>query len=72
MRIGNRVDNLHQAVNQLGRDVGRIVQTSFLYTTRPQYVCDQAPFLNAVVEIETKFSPQELLLVIRKFSLLLN
>ena len=33
--------------------LGHVVETSFLYTTSPQYVTNQPSFLNAVVAFET-------------------
>ncbi|OQR94222.1 folic acid synthesis protein fol1 [Thraustotheca clavata] len=60
--LGDRASHLHSAVDELNRRAGKVCQTSSLYTTKPQYVTDQPQFLNAVLELETKLSPNELLL----------
>ncbi|RHY69856.1 hypothetical protein DYB34_006750 [Aphanomyces astaci] len=61
---GNRASNLHRAVQELNAHAGRVVRTSLLYTTSPQYVTDQPQFLNAVLELSTSLSAVDLLLVL--------
>ncbi|ETV64596.1 dihydropteroate synthase, variant 2 [Aphanomyces astaci] len=60
--LGNRASNLHRAVQELNAHAGRVVRTSLLYTTSPQYVTDQPQFLNAVLELSTSLSAVDLLL----------
>ncbi|ETV95871.1 dihydropteroate synthase [Aphanomyces invadans] len=59
--LGNRPGNLHRAVQELNQHAGRVVRTSLLYTTSPQYVTDQPQFLNAVLELSTTLSATDLL-----------
>ncbi|CAK4111229.1 unnamed protein product [Aphanomyces euteiches] len=60
--LGDRAANLHRAIVELNEHCGRVVKTSRLYTTAPQYVVDQPEFLNAAVELSTTLSPTDLLL----------
>ncbi len=59
--VGDRVFAFSQAINILKNDVGVIHSTSHLYETPPMYYTDQPSFLNAMILIETKLSPFELL-----------
>ena len=67
--LGNRYDNIRNALRQLARvgedddegDFVRVVKTSFLYETAPMYVTDQPKFLNGAVEVETNLEPRTLL-----------
>ncbi|KAG9406922.1 hypothetical protein AC1031_003246 [Aphanomyces cochlioides] len=60
--LGDRAANLHRAIVELNEHCGRVVKTSRLYTTAPQYVVDQPEFLNAAVELSTTLSPTDLML----------
>lgn len=59
---GDRVGYVQQATSLLGaiRDT-KIIQTSSLYETQPWLEKETTWFVNAVVEIKTSLSPQELL-----------
>jgi 2-amino-4-hydroxy-6-hydroxymethyldihydropteridine diphosphokinase len=57
--LGDREKNLRAALERLA-ELGR-VRTSSLRETDPVGVTDQPRFLNAVAELETDLSPQELL-----------
>jgi 2-amino-4-hydroxy-6-hydroxymethyldihydropteridine diphosphokinase len=59
--IGDREAHLRAAVNCLESDEIRVLRRSSLYETAPQELLDQPWFLNAVVEIETRFFPLQLL-----------
>lgn len=51
--LGDRARHLGEAVAQLRALEGvRLLRTSSLYTTAPQYVAEQPSFLNAVAELE--------------------
>ncbi|CAK4516813.1 unnamed protein product [Aphanomyces euteiches] len=65
--LGDRAANLHRAIVELNEHCGRVVKTSRLYTTAPQYVVDQPEFLNAAVELSTTLSPTDLLLRFKDF-----
>lgn len=58
--LGDRAGNLSRAVAALAR-IGRIVRCSSTYRTEPWGRLDQPEFLNAVVLLETKLSPYDLL-----------
>ncbi|MCP4443356.1 MAG: 2-amino-4-hydroxy-6-hydroxymethyldihydropteridine diphosphokinase [Aureispira sp.] len=60
--LGNRYQNLDQARLALANSVGSLVAESAVYETAAWGVEDQTPFLNQVLQIETDFNPQELLL----------
>jgi 2-amino-4-hydroxy-6-hydroxymethyldihydropteridine diphosphokinase len=66
--VGDRVRNLHSALALVNRGEVRIVDSSFLYESKPMYFEEQSPFLNAVIKvniyitkIETYLSPLNLL-----------
>jgi 2-amino-4-hydroxy-6-hydroxymethyldihydropteridine diphosphokinase len=58
--VGNRAANLEAAITRLG-DVGNVLSVSSFYETEPVEFTAQPWFLNAVVEIETRKSPERLL-----------
>jgi 2-amino-4-hydroxy-6-hydroxymethyldihydropteridine diphosphokinase len=63
--VGNREENLHEAVRRL-RESGILVQQhSSLYETEPVDYLDQDWFLNSAVLAETDLSPQKLLATLR-------
>jgi 2-amino-4-hydroxy-6-hydroxymethyldihydropteridine diphosphokinase len=59
--IGERQENLEQALKLLEASGIRIVHRSSIYETEPQDVANQPWFLNMVVECETRFFPVQLL-----------
>jgi 2-amino-4-hydroxy-6-hydroxymethyldihydropteridine diphosphokinase len=58
--LGDRAANLNAAIAQLGA-AGRVRAKSALYETQPVDVPDQPWFLNCVIQLETDFTPTELL-----------
>lgn len=59
---GDRVGYVQQATSLLGAIEGiKIIRTSSLYETQPWLEQDTTWFVNAVIEIKTSLSPQELL-----------
>ncbi len=58
--LGERLDNLHTAMNALPPAVC-VLRKSTIYETPPWGYTDQPPFLNMVVEAETSLSPRALL-----------
>jgi 2-amino-4-hydroxy-6-hydroxymethyldihydropteridine diphosphokinase len=57
---GNRAQTLCAAAERLGR-LGQVVARSSLYETDPVGFREQAAFLNAVVGLESKYEPLQLL-----------
>ena len=64
---GDRIGYVQQAASLLGSDDGiTIVRTSAFYETEPWNMSTKTWFVNAVVEIKTKYSPKELLEVCQR------
>lgn len=64
---GDRIGYVQQAAGLLGGDEGiTIVRTSAFYETEPWQMSTKTWFVNAVVEIKTKYSPEELLEVCQR------
>ncbi|KAL8748422.1 MAG: hypothetical protein Q9199_008203, partial [Rusavskia elegans] len=59
--IGNRVGMIEQACTEMARRGLTVRNTSSLYETEAMYKTDQQPFVNGACEIETTFTPMELL-----------
>ena len=63
--LGDREGNLKFAIEQLGKDdFINVKQVSAFINTEPYGPVEQPDFLNGVVEIETIYSPEELLHVV--------
>ena len=59
---GDRIGYVQQAASLLGADEGiTIVRSSSFYETEPWGMDTKTWFVNAVVEVKTKYTPQELL-----------
>lgn len=64
---GDRIGYVQQAASLLGADECiTIVRTSAFYETEPWNMNTQTWFVNAVVEIKTKYTPNELLNICQK------
>ena len=64
---GDRIGYVQQAASLLGLDENiSIVRTSAFYETEPWNMNTQTWFVNALVEIKTKYTPQELLEVCQR------
>lgn len=64
---GDRIGYVQQAASLLGLDEKiSIVRTSAFYETEPWNMNTQTWFVNALVEIKTKYTPQELLEVCQR------
>ena len=60
--LGDRLSNLQQAVELLAAQAGlRVVRSSRVYESDPVGGPSQPEYLNAVIEVDTDRSPQELL-----------
>ncbi len=65
--IGNRLENLTQAINYLIQyQQIEIVKISSVYESEPMYYANQNSFYNAVLEITTSFDPLLLLKELKK------
>jgi 2-amino-4-hydroxy-6-hydroxymethyldihydropteridine diphosphokinase len=62
---GARLDHLRRAVAEVDR-IGCVVAVSALYETEPVGGPAQAPYLNAVVVLETKKQPKDLLAALHR------
>src|SRR5581483_4145004 len=62
--LGNRLENLHNAVKHLA-PFAQISRASSIYETEPWGITEQPRFLNMVVESETTLAPDELLGVVK-------
>ncbi len=63
--LGDREAACRKAIELLGR-AGRVVKVSSLYCTEPAGYEDQGEFINAVAELETELSPEDLLAACRE------
>lgn len=63
--LGYKRKNIQMAIKKLNRDGIRVGKCSKIYQTAPYGVRVQPSFLNAVVELETEFTPRELLRVLK-------
>ncbi len=61
--LGDKRYNIYQAVLLIGMRVGRIVSSSGSCETAPDGFASENSFLNAVVAVESRLSPLELLAV---------
>jgi len=60
--LGDREKNLDLALEKISADpVGRLIRVSSFYRSEPWGMKDQPWFLNAVCQIETRLSPEQLL-----------
>jgi 2-amino-4-hydroxy-6-hydroxymethyldihydropteridine diphosphokinase len=62
--MGNRLQNLHQAVSLLSAACGPVVQQSAMYETAAWGKTDQAAFLNQALLLTTSLSARELIATI--------
>lgn len=59
--LGNKEENIHQALTLLEEQGVEIVQLSTLIATEPYGVLDQPGFCNGVCQVSTELAPLELL-----------
>jgi 2-amino-4-hydroxy-6-hydroxymethyldihydropteridine diphosphokinase len=64
--LGDRVDFLRQARDQIAAPDLRMLRASSIYETAPRDVQDQPWFLNQVIECETDLFPRQLLTRLKK------
>ena len=60
--LGDRIKNLRIAVDSISKENNnRVIKESGIYESEPMYLRGQPNFLNMALEIETGYSPSELL-----------
>ena len=70
--LGNKHDNLQSAINKLEEKNICVMKKSSFLETLPYGITDQPIFLNAVIQIETKLAPEELLKLLLDTELLMG
>ena len=63
--IGNAAANIHTAIDELSK-ISKVCACSSLYLTKPWGYLDQPDFINAVVAIEVKGNPHQLLVSLKE------
>lgn len=64
--LGNRLANLHEAVERMEQAEIHVNRLSSIYETEPLDLLDQPWFLNQAAEVETDLAPFDLLKVTQK------
>jgi len=59
--LGERELTIHEAINRIGENHGKLIKQSSLYESAAWGLEDQPTFLNQVIQIESSESPHELL-----------
>jgi 2-amino-4-hydroxy-6-hydroxymethyldihydropteridine diphosphokinase len=67
--LGNRIQYLQQARENIREQVGSIKKLSKLYETAAWGKTDQPSFLNQVVKVETALTPEEVLQSVNKIEI---
>lgn len=58
--LGDRLRNIENAISEIAAQC-RLLAKSYIYETEPKYLENQPKFLNAVIRVETKLEPLDLL-----------
>lgn len=69
--LGNKKENLQNAVNQIHSHIGFVAQTSAIYET-PSWGFDSFPFYNMCLLIHTNLSPEKVLTEIKQVEKILG
>ena len=64
--LGDREENIHQAVQLMSQHVGPLVRCSSLIETAPVDMLSDNAFLNAVAIFDTKLSPGRILQIAKR------
>ena len=67
--LGDREENLRNALKHLEANGVRVIKVSTFIETEPYGVTDQPGFVNAVCQVETELEPLELLRLLLKIEL---
>lgn len=64
--VGNRIENVSEALKLLKRDGIEITKKSSVYETSPWGVENQQDFMNMCVRVKTHLKPERLLLILKR------
>ncbi|AGO10866.1 AaceriAFR647Cp [[Ashbya] aceris (nom. inval.)] len=65
--VGNKFGNIERSLRLLAEDPKvKVVRASSLFESEPMYFTEQSPFMNGVVEVQTQYTPHELLKLCKK------
>lgn len=64
--LGNREENLHTAITEIGKLVGEVIRQSTFYVTEPWGFKSENLFTNAAICCHTVHSPREVLQLTQK------
>lgn len=59
--LGDREQNIYQAVDEISHEAGLLQDFSSLYETEPRYFEEQPDFFNMVIKINSKLTPGQLM-----------
>lgn len=59
--LGNKEENIRSAIQKIYEQVGEVQSCSSLYYSQPQGFISDNSFVNAVIQVETLYSPLRLL-----------
>ncbi|MCZ2099997.1 MAG: 2-amino-4-hydroxy-6-hydroxymethyldihydropteridine diphosphokinase [Chitinophagales bacterium] len=57
--VGDRKQMLLQAIEAIQKQIGKVVKKSSIYETEPWGLIDQPDFYNMAIEVNSKFSPED-------------
>lgn len=63
--LGNRFENLRQALKLITTNVGEIISSSSVYETEPWGKKEQPPFFNQIISVETSHKSSKLIDVLK-------
>lgn len=64
--LGDSLAMLDKAIDLVEVDIGRVVNASSVYSTKAWGIKDQPDFLNQVIEIESAYEPEKLLILVNE------
>ncbi len=67
--LGNKKDNIHQAVKLISEQIGEIITLSALYRSKPWGFESENMFVNAAVKVSTTLTPLQLLQITQSIEL---
>jgi 2-amino-4-hydroxy-6-hydroxymethyldihydropteridine diphosphokinase len=70
--MGERLEYLQKANSLIEQRCGKIVQQSSIYETEPWGLLDQPAFVNQVIAISTKLSPEDLMAELLKIEAIIG
>ena len=70
--LGNKLENLYKTIDVLSQNVGIITNKSLIYQSEPWGFEAKDSFYNMVIEIETSFSTDQLLIETQKIETIIG